>query len=311
MIFTYFLLAVGLAAIVKGADFLIDGSIALAKRAHVSYMTIGLTVVAFGTSMPEMVVSVFSALKGIGGVSVGNIVGSNISNILLILGISSIIAPIAMRKEIIKREVVLGIIGAVLLVLLFFDGRLSRLDSLVLFAYFAVFFFMSWKNRGIGKADEGIAQKDMSGLKASLFVFTGIALLFLGGRWTIGSVTDILRAFHVSEILISSTVIAVGTSLPELVASITAVFKKNDDIAIGNIVGSNIFNIGFILGMTAIIAPITFDWAWMTDLFILVGVSSLLLALMFIKRKSYLTQWKGTLFIFCYALYLYFLIRRG
>lgn len=307
------LLVLGLFLLVKGADFLVEGSSSIARRLGISTLAIGLMVVAFGTSLPELVVNLFSAAKGISGISVGNIVGSNMSNLLLILGLSAVVYPVSVKKQTAMVQLPVSLLAAVLLLVLFNIGDiLSLKDSILLLAMFAAFFIYVWKSRArVEIAEQKKIRKPLSPPVSAIGIIMGCVFLFAGGKWVLDSAVMILEAFDISEVLISSTVIAVGTSLPELVTSLTAVFRKENDIAVGNVVGSNIINILLVLGVTGIVLPIPFNQAWNIDLGFLIAGTLVLMGMLLIGRKLRLGRFKGAVALLIYAAYAGFLVARG
>ena len=270
---TYILFIVGFIFLVKGADLLVDGAAAFAKKFKISTLVIGLTIVAFGTSAPELVVNIFASISGNSEIAIGNILGSNIANILLILGISALIFPLPAKKSTIKKEIPFSLLAVLVLGILVNDllidqvnlldgasGLLSRIDGLILLAFMTIFMVYTF---GIAKnpeeAGEGEEIKNLPLAKSIAYIGIGLLGLVLGGRWIVNGAVKIAELFNVSEALIGLTIVAVGTSLPELATSAVAAYKKQADIAIGNIVGSNIFNIFFVLGVSSIIRPLPFN----------------------------------------------------
>lgn len=313
----YVMLVAGLALLVKGADFLVDGSSSLAKKVGVSTLVIGLTIVAFGTSMPELVVNIAAALQGADDVSIGNIIGSSIANILLILGISAVIFNLKVQQSTIWREIPLALLAALALLAsyakIYTDSVapvLLRSEGILFLLFFVIFLIYVLTLAKNSKANNE-AIKTFSNARTAVMIIGGLMALFVGGRWTVEGAIYVARAAGLSDYFISATIVAVGTSLPELVTSIVAAFKKNFDLSIGNIVGSNIFNIFFILGITALISPVQFIASAGADLILLVFSTALLFAFMLIGRKHELQRWQGVVFLMCYAGYVYMLVIRG
>jgi len=313
----YVMLVAGLAILVKGADFLVDGSSSLAKKVGVSTLVIGLTIVAFGTSMPELVVNIAAALQGADDVSIGNIIGSSIANILLILGISAVIFNLKVQQSTIWREIPLALLAALALLAsyakIYTDSVapvLLRSEGILFLLFFVIFLIYVLTLAKNSKANNE-AIKTFSNARTAVMIIGGLMALFVGGRWTVEGAIYVARAAGLSDYFISATIVAVGTSLPELVTSIVAAFKKNFDLSIGNIVGSNIFNIFFILGITALISPVQFIASAGADLILLVFSTALLFAFMLIGRKHELQRWQGVVFLMCYAGYVYMLVIRG
>lgn len=316
---------------VKGADWLISGASAISLRLNVKPIFIGLTVVAFGTSAPELMVSVTSLLSGNSGVALGNILGSNIANILLILGIASVIYPLHVSRNTILREVPMSLLGVVVFIVLslqefinsnidinistiLFENRLvgyvTRADGLILLLFFSIFIYYTIAiARGVANSDEQIEKKPL--LASVLLIIVGLIGLALGGRITVDSAIDIARVFGVSDNLIGLTIVAIGTSLPELATSVVAVLKKKVDIVIGSVIGSNIFNILFVLGISSLIKPIPFYTHNVFDAFVVFGVTILLLLILFVYKRHRISKTAGIIFLLLYLLYLGFIITRG
>jgi cation:H+ antiporter len=315
----YLMLTIGLILLVKGADYLIDGSSFLAHKYGVSTLFIGLTVLAFGTSLPELVVNIIASLKNSGGLAFGNIIGSNMSNILLILGITTLITRINVSKTTIKKEIPFSILSVVLLLLftiniinLSYTKELTRNAGLILIIFFAYFMYyvirMAKKDRSSLEFFK-IEKNKISNTKLNLMIFGGLIALYFGGKWTVDSAIIIARNIGMSEFFISATIIAIGTSLPELITSIIAARKKEINLLVGNIIGSNIFNILWVLGVTSIISPIPFSPGIILDLMILLFVSTLLF--IFVWKKNAVTKTQGIIFIILYILYLIYLLYKG
>lgn len=295
------LLVVGFVLLIKGADLFVDGSSGIAAKFGIPQLVIGLTIVAMGTSAPEAAVSISAALKGNADITIGNIVGSNILNILIILGLSSVIVPIAVAPSTIKIETPFMIAITGVMLLLGLDGTISLIDGiifLVLFAaYLAYLFMMAKKN----KENQEEAAKELSIPKAVIFAVLGLAMIVLGSNVTVDAATAIAQAIGLSERFIGLTIVALGTSLPELFTSVAAARKGNADIAIGNIVGSNIFNILFVIGISALIVPVPFAANFIFDSIVAIAAGVMLL-LCCLWTKS-LRRWAGVLMILSYAAY--------
>lgn len=317
----YVLFALGFVLLVKGADFLIDGSVAIAKRLNVSNLVIGLTVVAFGTSLPELVVNVVASLDGNSGLAVGNILGSNICNILLILGVAAFLINIKMKHGTVWAEIPLSILAAIVLAILandmIIDGaaksQLTRADGFVMLCFFAIFLYyvygIALKGQDEEEKKNKNGQEPMPIYLAAGFVLAGIAGLYLGGNWVVDGAIRIAEAFGVTQTFIGLTIVAIGTSLPELMTTVVAALKKNADLAVGNIVGSNIFNIFFVLGISAIINPVAFEFARNFDLLMVVFSSVLLFVfIMFFKPAMTITRREGFALVMCYIIYLAYLV---
>jgi cation:H+ antiporter len=308
---------VGFAVVIFGANFLVKGAGSLAKRLGISELVIGLTVVAFGTSLPELFVNITASIQGDTGISLGNILGSNIANIFLILGVSGIIFPLAVTKGTVWKEIPLSLLAAILVGLLandyLIDGdnysTLSRIDGLVLLSFFVIFLFYSASIAGdVSGVAEQIPAERESIMRISILMVVGFLGLILGSRLVVSGATSIAEALGVSQNLIGLTIVAVGTSLPELATSAVAAYKKNADIAVGNIVGSNIFNIFFILGVSSIIRPIPFEAGTNIDVGVVILGSLLLFLFMFTGGKRILDRWESIGFLVLYLCYLCFLV---
>lgn len=322
----YLLFILGFVFLIKGADFLVDGASAIARRLKVSDLVIGLTIVAFGTSAPELVVNIFASTEGHTDLAIGNVLGSNIANILLILGIAAIIFPLDVKRNTVWREIPLCLLAAVILGLMvndFFVGdadssALDRIDGILLLIFFILFLFYVFQNAKSERKYEQSASsrefnKELPSLKfAVLFLVIGLVGVNVGAKWVVDGAVELASMLGTSQALIGLTVVAIGTSLPELVTSAMAAFKKNADIAVGNIVGSNIFNIFFILGISAIIRPLPFDDRMNIDLIVVILASTLLFLTMFTGRKrNLLERWEGIIFISIYIAFIGFSIMRG
>lgn len=315
---TYILFVIGFFFLIKGADYLVDGSSSLAHRAGISQLVIGLTIVSFGTSAPELLVNIIASLKGASDVGIGNVLGSNIANIFLILGVAAAIYPLRIKKSTTWKEVPLNFLSALVLLALandaLIDGAgtsvLTRSDGIILILFFIIFVYYT-----IGLAK---AEKNHNGeipkhgiLKSLVMVLVGIVALALGGQWVVNGAIEIAKQLGLSEALIGLTVVAVGTSLPELATSAVAAYKKNADIAIGNVVGSNLFNIFWVLGLSALIKPLPFRPEINTDILVYLGAAVMLFAFAFTGKKNHVSRFDGGLFLVCYLFYIIFLIARG
>ncbi len=316
---TYILFIIGFVVLIKGADFLVSGASSIARKLNVSALVIGLTVVAFGTSTPELFVNVFASLQGNAEIAVGNVLGSNIFNILLILGISAIVFPLAVQSTTVWKEIPFSLLAVLILAIIandtLIDGKelseLTRTDGLVLLGFFIIFLSYTFSIAKNSSSTNNEDIKQRSNFKSYAYIILGLAGLVVGGNWITNGAVKIASQFGVSEYLIGLTIVAAGTSLPELATSAVAAFKKNTDIAIGNIVGSNIFNIFFILGVSAIINPLPFHPASNLDIIMTAIASILLFIVLFIGKKRILERWHGILFLLIYVSYVVFLIMRG
>lgn len=320
---TIILFVIGFVFLIKGADFLVDGASAIAKKLMVSDLIIGLTIVAFGTSAPELIVNIFASVQGNNQIAIGNVLGSNIINIFVILGISSVFLPLFVQKDTVWKEIPFCLMVAVLLAFLVNDNfifknnitEISRIDGLILIFFFIIFIYyifrVAKKQRNQNKELSCLEIKQYTLFKSSLLIIIGLIGLNLGAKWVVDGAVEIASLIGVTQSLIALTIVALGTSLPELVTSVMAVFKKNSDIAIGNIVGSNIFNILLILGISSIIRPLKFNIASNVDIFAAVLAPFLLFIMMFTGKKHLLERWEGITFLFLYIVYLIFIINRG
>lgn len=310
----YFLLALGLVILLFGGKFLVDGASAFAVKFGMSTGLIGLTVVAFGTSMPELLVSVSAALKGNSDISVGNVLGSNLANIGLVLGISSIFYPILIKQSHVRFDYLLTVLVALLFYGLSYNGTISFWEGILLFSLFIGFNAYLFRNLGSGIGDtlEGGEEevelvKNYSWLVATGLFFGGILGLYIGSELLVVNAVKISRELGVSERVIGITIVAIGTSLPELITSIVAALSKRTDLALGNILGSNIMNILAIIGVTAIIKPISISQEFLdSDYLWMIGITLLLFPL--IKTKMRLSKVEGIILLTSYITYMYFLI---
>ncbi|MFA6458458.1 MAG: calcium/sodium antiporter [Patescibacteria group bacterium] len=320
MFLSYLIFAFGFVLLVAGADWLIKGSSSLAKKFGLSEIVIGLTIVAFGTSAPELVVNIVSSLHGSGELVVGNIIGSNIANIALVLGLAGLIAPLAIEKNLVRKDIPLGIlgVGAIYFLAVKNSGAfvLGRFAGVILILGFVIFLWLIYRSVQNKKSESTtiaaiIEQEKLSLGRALFFAVSGLAALTIGGQSVVSSATEIARTLGVSEKLIGLTLVAVGTSLPELVTSVVAVWKKKVDLAIGNVIGSNVFNVFWVLGASALINPIHFAANATTDLLVLTGLSLILLTASFIGKKYTLERWQATILLTSYCGYIGFIIWRG
>ena len=313
------LLVGGLLLILLGANGLTDGAASVAKRFNIPSIVIGLTIVAFGTSAPELTVSVSSALKGSADIAVGNVVGSNLFNTLMIVGVTAMFAPIVVNRNTLLKEIPLCVLASVAVLVcandVLLDGGqenvLSITDGLLLLCFFAVFLgytFAIAKNNPQEKEEETGEIKNLPMWKSLLYIVGGLAGLIYGGTLFVDGASGIARSLGVSESVIGLTLVAGGTSLPELATSVVAALKKNPEIAIGNAIGSNLFNIFFVLGCSASITPLHLDGITNFDLLVLVGSSILLWLLGVFFGKRLITRLEGSLLILCYVAYTAFLI---
>ncbi len=317
MILTYILLPIGFLFLIKGAGFLVDGASSIAKRLGVSALVIGLTIVAFGTSMPELIVSIFASINGSTDIAIGNILGSNIANILLILGISAVIFPLAVKRSTVWKEIPLALLAVVLVGFMandaLIDGGsfsgLTRIDGLVLISFFIIFLYYTFGISRVEAADTAeVPIHRYSLTRACLMIGLGLVGLTLGGKWIVDAAVVLATSLGVSQAIIGLTIVAIGTSLPELVTSMVAAYKRDVDIAVGNIVGSNIFNIFWILGVSAVINPLPFSQLLMRDVIMTIVATLLLFVALFIGKRHILERWQGIGFILIYIGYIVLLI---
>lgn len=314
---TYVLFFAGFFLLIKGADFLVDGSASIAKKLKISNIVIGLTIVAFGTSAPEFVVNIFASIEGKTEIAIGNILGSNIANIFLILGIAAVIFPLSAKRNTVWKEIPLSLLAAVLLGVLVNDARidnagysgLTRTDGVVFLAFFLVFMYYTFGIAKVtGEATIENEIKKQSYAKSISLIVGGFLGLVIGGKWIVDGAVKLAESFGFSQSLIGLTVIAIGTSLPELATSAIAAYKKQPDIAIGNVVGSNIFNIFWILGFSALIRPLPFSVSSDLDIFITILASAVLFVIMFVGKKHTIERWQGATMLSIYLVYVVFLV---
>ncbi|MBQ8348760.1 MAG: calcium/sodium antiporter [Ruminococcus sp.] len=310
----YLLLVVGFVLLIKGADFFVDGSSAVAKKLRIPPLIIGMTIVAMGTSLPETSVSVSASLAGKNDLSISNAVGSNIFNLMIVAGFCAILCPLPIGKDTLKKDFPFSILAAgVLLVMGAVSGEITRIDGILLLLLFAFFLYMMIRSAlkarnssGFSSDDEEI--KNLPGWQCLLYIIGGIAAIAFGGKMVVESASDIARNFGMTDNLIGMTIVALGTSLPELVTSIVAARKNEMDMALGNVIGSNIFNILFVLGIAAAISPIGFTSANMIDTAVLIASSLLVLIFCLPKRK--LVRWNGASMVAVYAGFTVYLFLR-
>lgn len=317
MIINVILLVVGFILLIKGADIFVDGASSTAQNFKIPKMVIGLTIVAFGTSAPEFAVSVKAVLSGSSEIVLGNVVGSNILNILLILGVSSLFSPMGVKDNTVRKEIPLTMLISCLLTVLVFDNMfdknvvnmISRTDGLVIMLYFIIFIYYLFTIMKSGKKEE--EEKAPYGIfKSILFIIIGLAGIVFGSDFVVDSATYIAKALNVSEKMIGLTIVAFGTSLPELVTSVQAARKGENDIAIGNIIGSNIFNIGMVIGIPALLIDnIMVGTFNVIDMFTMIFAAVLLYALTFKKRK--IDRHEGIIMLVIFAVYYSYVIVGG
>lgn len=315
----YILFVLGFIALVKGADILVAGSASIAKKYNVSDMVIGLTIVSMGTSMPELIVNIMASFNGSSDIAIGNVVGSNIANILLILGISALIFPLAIKEKTVLAEIPYSLIATLLLAFLantFIFGQkeaISRFDGIVLILFFGLFLAYIIKLMREGRSDlvEATSEDMLPIPKSILFIVLGCIALFLGGKWVVDGAISIAQYAGLSEKLVGLTIVAVGTSLPELVTSAVAAYKRSTDIAVANVIGSNIFNLLWILGISALINPLGFDVDINTDIMVLIGATCLIVFSMAVGKPNSIDRFNGVIFLLAYVIYIAYIILRG
>jgi cation:H+ antiporter len=305
------LLALGFVLLSKGADVFVDGSASVATKAGIPQLVIGLTIVAMGTSAPEAAVSISSSIAGSAEIAVGNVVGSNILNVLIILGLSATIVPLAVRKISLILDIPMVLFATVLLFVLGLFGSINFIGGIILLlifiGYMAILFINAKKPKKPGELEEEDAPiKVMPVWKSIIFIVLGLGMIVLGSDVTVDSATALARIFGVSERFIALTIVALGTSLPELFTSVNAAIKGNADIAVGNVLGSCIFNILFILGLTSLIIPVPFESKFLIDT--IVAFVAVLLILLFSLKSKKLARWAGIVMLVAYAGYFVYLL---
>ncbi|MDO8897577.1 MAG: calcium/sodium antiporter [Bacteroidales bacterium] len=315
MVAQILLLILGFVILIKGADWLVDGGSALARKYKISELAIGLTIVAFGTSMPELVVNTFAAYQSHADIVFGNIIGSNIFNLFAILGIAGLIAPLVVQSSTVWKEIPISFLAALLLLLLtnsFVSENeiLTRIDGIILLVCFGMFLYYVFLQMKSDITLSDINRKELSNFKIGLFIFLGLAFLIIGGRLVVINAVEIAGSLGISETIIGLTIVAAGTSLPELATSVVAAIKKNNDIAVGNIIGSNIFNIFFILGVSALIKPVDFNIKFNFDIYLLGAGTLLVFLAMFSGKKMKLDRWEAGILLMIYIGYNILLIYR-
>jgi cation:H+ antiporter len=311
---TYFFLALGLTILLISGKILVDGASSIASKLGLSSSLIGLTVVAIGTSLPELLVSISAALKGNSDIALGNILGSNLSNIGLVLGLSGIFYPIMIKKTLLQFDYLITLIVSLIFFGLSIDGKLTFWDGIILFSLFIIFNMYLLRNLGSGIGDikeEGEKQVsqviEYSWFKASSLFMSGVMGLYIGTELLVVNAVNISRELGISERIIGITIVSIGTSLPELVTSIVAALSKRTDLAIGNILGSNILNILLIIGTTSMIQPIQVSLEFLTsDYWWMIGITLILFPLM--RTKMRISKIEGAILLTIYISYLYFLI---
>lgn len=299
----------GVAIVVWGADRLTEGASAIASRMGVPEIVIGLTVVALGTSMPEFSVSILSALKGASDIAIGNAMGSNIFNTLLIVGMAALVAPMTITKTTVKKDIPFALIASVLLMILCIDGKFSRIDAAVLIAMFLFYMYITLKDakkETTPKDDGNDCRQHMKIWQASLWIIVGLACLVGGSNIFVSGAVFVAQSFNISNAVIGLTIVAGGTSMPELATSVVAAKKGNSGIAIGNVIGSNVFNILFILGTTGLICPMSIGDITQIDMTMLVG--SMIMLWLFSFTKLNIERWEGAVLFAIFIAYMVYLL---
>ncbi|WNF25112.1 calcium/sodium antiporter [Mesobacillus jeotgali] len=317
---TYVLLAIGFALLIKGADYFVEGSSKIAALLRVPPLLVGLTIVAFGTSSPEATVSIIAAMEGSSDVSLGNVIGSNIFNITLVVGVTAMINPLAVETMTIRKEIPFTLLASVALAVVANDialdmaniNLIGRSEGFILLLFFMIFLYyiieIALNNREPASAVSQVTSKGTWG-KNILFTLAGLAAIIFGGDLVVDHATEIALSLGMSETLVGLTIVAVGTSLPELITSITAALKKKSEIALGNIVGSNIFNILFVLGASATISPLAVNDKIFTDIALMIILTAVLL--IFSRSKFKISKVEGAILAAGYIAYLVYIILRN
>jgi len=318
--FSYFLLIIGFVLLLKGADILVEGASSISRRFGLPDLVVGLTVVSIGSSAPELIVNLFASFRGSADLAVGNILGSNTANILLGLGVAALVHNLKVRRSTVWKEIPFSLL-AVLVLAVLANGALiggsgpsaiTRADGLVLLAFFLVFLYYVYSLGARARQTAEECDDGERSIRMALLMAAGGGVgLALGGKWVVDGAVEIGRSLGASEALMGLTVVAVGTSLPEIVTSAVAAHRKKADIAVGNVVGSNIFNIFWVLGVVSVIRPIHFSPALNMDILAVIIATTLLFVFLFVGKRHTLTRWEGLGFILMYGVYLVYLIHRG
>lgn len=317
----YIILLIGFVLLIKGADVFVDGASSLAKKIGIPPVIVGLTIVSIGTSAPELAVSIISALKGSNNIAIGNVVGSNIFNTLMVLGVTTIVLPIVIHKEKVKTDFIVNTLVTILLFIFTFDSifgkptnTISRINGFILVSLcitYMVILVVKAKKTNMPEPTE--EDKNVNVFMKLLLIVIGVAGIVIGGQLVVDSASNIAVSLGMSEKLVGLTIVAMGTSLPELVTSVVAALKGENEIALGNVIGSNIFNILLIVGTSSLISPINVESGLISDFSFLIGVTVLLYALVFFNksREKKLSRIEGALFVALYAGYLIYIISRN
>ena len=301
------LLIFGIVVVLKSADWLTNGAVGLATKLGISQIVIGLTIVAIGTSMPEFFVSIVSAIKGTPDLAVGNIVGSNIFNVLLIVGVAAAVAPIAIQRATVRRDIPIAIVASIMQTFMMLDDNISRIDALILFAAFIAFIWITLRNsKNDANEKDASTEKVIPTWKSVLFIIFGLVGLVLGSNIFVDNASSLAHGWGISDAVIGLTIVAGGTSLPELATSAVAARKGDSGIAIGNVLGSNVFNILMILGLTGIISPMHIQNITYIDMAVM--VISMALFWLFSFTKLRVERWEGCVLIACFLGYITWLV---
>lgn len=306
---------------ILGANWLVDGASSIAKRLKVSDLVIGLTIVSFGTSAPELIVSTLSTIDGNPDIAIGNVVGSNIFNVFVILGLSAVVYPISIQSNTVWKEIPLSLLAALVLLVsvndFYFDGQsvssLNRIDGFIHLSFFIIFLYYSFysaRNNSDPEPTNTTEQTVVMPLfKSVIMILGGLIGLFFGGKLLVEGAVEVAKIFEVDDSIIALTIVATGTSVPELATSVVAAYKRNSDIAIGNVVGSNIFNIFLILGVSSLIHPLPFNTVMNVDLFMVVLASVMMLIFTFIGSARRISRWEGVVLVMIYVCYVIYLLK--
>lgn len=320
MLLDSLLLLVGLALLVKGADWLVTGASDLAGRFGVSPLVIGLTIVSFGTSMPELLVTLISGLRQNADLAIANVVGSNICNVLLVLGLSALVRPLPVKESTVVSEIPFSVMAALLVgflanAALFTSSAaltISRIDGVILLVFFVLFLMYVYRmSRAADYFADSVSPSKLSLGRASFFVGLGIVALYFGGDWVVNGAVGVAERLGIDDALIGLTIVAIGTSSPEIVASVVAARKGQTDIAVGNVVGSNIFNLLWILGFTSVIVELPFEVVNNFDLVMVIAASVLIIAALVTSRRGAILRTHGAIFVLLYAGYLAYVVDRA
>lgn len=316
MILDIFFIVAGFVFLIKGADWLVGGASGLAKKHNVSDLVIGLTIVAFGTSAPELVVNSIASVDKHSDIVFGNIIGSNNFNLFFILGTVALIFPVTVQRSMIRKEIPFSLVITVLVLVLsnavlgHKENVLSRFEGMALLVLFAAFIYYTFRQSAVDNDVEKIEMKQMTTLKIWALIVIGLSLLVAGGRMVVTGAENIALDLGISEKIIALTIVAAGTSLPELVTSVVAASKKNSDIAIGNVIGSNIFNLLFILPVSAVIHPVSYATTFNREMLLLIGGTIIVILYMFAGKRYKVDRWEGALLLGVFLAYTIFLIQQ-